>query len=132
LVVFWPFNPWTLTVAGLLPGYALILGGATLMAWTLRHNRRGNWQVAPEVIPGARLITAGPYRWVRHPMYAAILALTLGFVVLNQHCLNLAAWAAQLGLFALKIHFEETSLNSAFTDYPAYRKRTGALIPRLR
>lgn len=130
LVIFWPFRAWPTTWSGLAPGYALILAGAALMAWTLRHNRRGNWQVAPAVRAGARLVTSGPYRFLRHPMYVAVLALCLGFVVLDRHAADLAAWIALAALFALKARLEERALARVFPDYAAYLRRTGAFWPR--
>lgn len=129
LVIFWPFRAWPTTWSGLAPGYALIVGGAGLMAWTLRHNRRGNWQVAPAVRAGARLVTTGPYGFVRHPMYVAVLGLALGFVVLDRHPADYVAWAALAGLFFVKARIEERALANAFADYAEYRRRTGGFWP---
>jgi protein-S-isoprenylcysteine O-methyltransferase Ste14 len=130
LVIFWPFNIWPRTPVGLMPGLLLMVAGGVLMIWTLRHNHSGNWQVAPAVRSGARLITDGPYRWVRHPMYVAVLVLTLGFVLLDRHVADGVAWVLLAGLFAIKSRIEEASLAKRFPCYEAYRRRTGAFWPR--
>ena len=49
----------------------LCAAGAVTGLFTLYHNKIGNFSVYPEIKPRARLITSGPYRQVRHPMYTA-------------------------------------------------------------
>ncbi|MEO1172759.1 MAG: isoprenylcysteine carboxylmethyltransferase family protein, partial [Myxococcota bacterium] len=75
------------------------------------------WNVRVIVIPGAAVVTAGPYRWLRHPNYLA--------VVLEGICLPLVhgAWitalafsAANAWLLRVRIRCEEQAL-SASTDY---------------
>jgi protein-S-isoprenylcysteine O-methyltransferase Ste14 len=131
LLLFWPLREWPRSWTGLLPGYLPIAGGAALMAWTLNHNRRGNWQVAPALRSGARLVRTGPYRWVRHPMYVAVLVLGLGFVALDRHLLDALVWLALAALFAVKARLEERALTETFPDYADYRRHTGAFWPRL-
>ena len=69
--------PWLGSEAQLIwavPGVLGVLVGI----YTLAHNRLGNFGVFPELVNGARLITSGPYRWVRHPMYLSLLLFMLG------------------------------------------------------
>ena len=105
--------------------------GVIVGLYTLAHNKLGNFGIYPEPIPDACLITTGPYRWVRHPMYTSLLLFMLG-IALYRH-----AWPNYLGLALLslailgKIHREETHLHRRFADYAAYVRRTRRLIPRI-
>jgi len=80
------------------------------------------------------LVTDGPYRWVRHPLY------TVGSLLLTAISLLTANWF--IGLMTLLaivmialvvIPREEANLIETFGDaYRTYKKRTGRLLPRLR
>src|ERR1700674_366490 len=67
--LIWPFTPqvWSRPAVALL-ACAIALGG-----WTLSHNRLGNFNIRPEPKTAGRLVTSGPYRFVRHPMYCALM-----------------------------------------------------------
>ena len=54
---------------------ALALG---LALWTFKHNRLGNFNIIPDIKEGCQLITSGPYAYIRHPMYSAVLLFALG------------------------------------------------------
>jgi len=131
IVLIWPFNGWDYNLEAL-PGFGCVALGLGLLLWTLRHNRPRNWQAAPEVKPRAQMITSGPYRWVRHPMYTASLTFLFGFVLLDRHWLDLAAWLLLIVTFIGKSRVEERSMRERFPEYAAYRRRTGALLPRWR
>ena len=79
-----------------------------------------------------RLITHGPYRWVRHPLYSAGLLLCVSLTLLT------ALWTLGVGmLIPLAVLLwrtprEEARLFEAFGDeYRAYMRRTGRFFPRL-
>jgi protein-S-isoprenylcysteine O-methyltransferase Ste14 len=79
------------------------------------------------------LVTHGPYRWVRHPLYAAatIAFLALGLIAANAFILVLGA-AIFAGLALWVVPKEEAQLEAKFGQaYAAYRVRTGAFLPRL-
>jgi protein-S-isoprenylcysteine O-methyltransferase Ste14 len=78
-----------------------------------------------------RLVTMGPYRWVRHPMYAVgfTLALSIGLMAANWFILF---WAIVLLVCVrfVVIPREEARLEDMFGDaYRQYRSSTGALLP---
>jgi len=80
-----------------------------------------------------QLVTHGPYRWVRHPLYsvATIAFLALGLVAANAFILVMAA-VVFAALALLVVPKEEAQLVEKFGGaYRAYQGRTGGLLPRL-
>jgi len=85
------------------------------------------------VLPDVRgLVTRGPYRLVRHPLYLGELTAALGIVVGAQRWAPaLAAWLVCLGLQLVRTRYEERSLRAEFPEYAPYADRTKRLIPGL-
>jgi len=112
-------------------GGALLLAGLALFALTQYVNRPGNWSVHPLPKDNAELVTGGPYKLVRHPMYSAALLCAAGATLM---ALNLIAVICTLGLvvvFVLKINIEEREMAAKFPEWDAYTTRTNRLIPNL-
>jgi protein-S-isoprenylcysteine O-methyltransferase Ste14 len=84
-----------------------------------------------EVDPGQRVVSSGPYRWVRHPSYTGLLLIVAGFGLARGTWLSLAA-GLLLPLPALgrRIHVEEAELNRVLGDaYRGYQASTARLLP---
>jgi protein-S-isoprenylcysteine O-methyltransferase Ste14 len=80
-----------------------------------------------------RLVTAGPYKWVRHPLYAAatLSLVSLSLVAANWFMFGIACFAL-LGIAVQIIPREEEQLGVKFgLEYAEYMQRTGRLAPRL-
>ena len=75
------------------------------------------------------LVTSGPYRFVRHPIYSGLLLAIVGTALATN--LSLLIAAAVLGIyFAYSARVEERLLTTSFpVAYPGYRARTKMLIP---
>jgi protein-S-isoprenylcysteine O-methyltransferase Ste14 len=75
------------------------------------------------------LVTSGPYRFVRHPIYSGLLAGLLG-TVLATNLIGLIVAAVLGAYFYYSAFVEEKNLTATFpTAYPAYRASTRMLIP---
>jgi protein-S-isoprenylcysteine O-methyltransferase Ste14 len=134
-----------LTAAAALPGAAitfvsggLIVAGLTLMLlgiglrWYAVRTLGAYFTTTVATRAGQPIIEVGPYRLVRHPSYAAILMILLGF------CLALTNLFSFLGLvpaaigLGYRIRVEERALLERLgEDYAAYMRRTKRLIPRV-
>lgn len=80
------------------------------------------------------LVTDGPYRFVRHPMYAVQIPLILAWLPASANWLvGLPGLIGGLVIFALRIPHEEQVMLERFGDeYREYMRRTGRLLPRWR
>jgi len=96
------------------------------MAWALIDLGRGYQVGGSAPRPDDRLVTAGPYRFVRHPMYAAALAISLGLSLLLQSAVFAAVFGIYLALILALIPAEE-----AGCDGPSATptRSTGASVP---
>lgn len=118
------FSPWV-------AGVALQLGGALLGVWavlTMVHVQRRMFPVSPVPPRDGRLVTRGPYRWIRHPMYTALLLVVLPAAFAGGRA-TLAIGLALAATLVLKLTVEERLLRQRFPDYDAYRRTTWALLP---
>lgn len=75
------------------------------------------------------MITDGPYKLARHPMYTAALSISLGLALLLQSWVFLCVFFVYLTLILLLIPMEEEKLLDAYGDqYLSYKRKTGKLI----
>ncbi len=111
-------------------GWILYVGGFWLMAAALETLGR-NYQLggsAPR--PQDKLVTDGPYRSVRHPMYAATLASALGLALLIQSLAILVVFVIYVVLIIPLVRLEERNLKAAYGDqYAAYQRRSKSVVP---
>ena len=114
-------------------GIALSLAGMILLVWADRSLGR-NFSVALQIKEGHRLVTHGSFRWVRHPIYAALLLFSIGMTLLSANAAIGAGWVGGgIFVFTQRISREEAMLIKQFGEsYRDYRRRTGAVIPKFR
>ena len=126
VIVAWPF---VAQLAGRGQWLSLSALGLIVGLYTLAHNKLGNFGIYPEPIPDACLVTTGPYRWIRHPMYTSLLLFMLGIALYRHAWPNYVGFALLVVAIFGKMHREEAHLHLKFEDYSAYVKRTHRLIP---
>jgi protein-S-isoprenylcysteine O-methyltransferase Ste14 len=110
-------------------GWMLLTASGLLTLWALWAFRATRVNLTPLVREGGSLVVTGPYRWVRHPMYSAVLLLTVGLVVLDPAWVRLTAAVLMVPTLVLKLSVEEELLHQAYPDYDRYRRGTFRLIP---
>jgi protein-S-isoprenylcysteine O-methyltransferase Ste14 len=116
-----------------LGGVLLAAGVITLVGAFVRFVVEGLGTPAPVAAP-ERLVVGGVYRFVRNPMYVAVLAAIVGqALLLGRLVLLLYAAGAWVAVAAFVRYYEEPTLTRRFgEDYEAYRRAVPAWWPRLR
>jgi protein-S-isoprenylcysteine O-methyltransferase Ste14 len=71
------------------------------------------------------------YRWIRHPLYTSVMALSLGWAVARGSALTLALAVALIVLLRLKAGREERWLREQFPEYADYARRVARFVPGL-
>lgn len=124
--------PWSAASFGYAWSAVPLIAGAAIAVWTLSVNPPSNFSVFPQPRSSARLVTSGPYLYVRHPMYLA-LVLFAGGMALGWHTLvHGVAFAALALVLHVKVGMEEAALVRRFPEYRDYRDRTPRWLPFLR
>jgi protein-S-isoprenylcysteine O-methyltransferase Ste14 len=125
-----PHAPVALPLA--LLGCLLALAGAGLVVGS-RARLGAAWSLVPRADHGSGLVTTGPYRLVRHPIYLGLALLATG------QALAFGSWPALMIVlcgviptFAWRARAEEEVLGRTFGErYAVYRKKTKMIIPYL-
>lgn len=111
-------------------GVPTMILGATLHVWGARHLGR-NLTVTIGTIQGHTLVTTGPFRWLRHPLYTGGMVESIGV------CLLLASGIVTIGAFTfwlliiIRTPREEALLRKRFgEDYARYAEQVGRFLPR--
>jgi protein-S-isoprenylcysteine O-methyltransferase Ste14 len=111
-------------------GAVVFVSGLALAIWARIHLGR-NWGMPMTEKAEPELITSGPYRIVRHPIYLGLLLGVLG-TALATDLIGLIIVAVLGGYFYYSASVEERNLTATFpTAYPEYRAATKMLIPFL-
>lgn len=76
-----------------------------------------------------QLVTTGPYRLVRHPVYLAEQIATIGVFIQFASLWSALLLVAQLAFQLRRMHNEESVLTAKFAEYAIYSQRTARLIP---
>ncbi len=115
-------------------GIVLIVPAVYLALSSERH--LGRYMVVEIAVEADhRLVTSGPYAWIRHPAYTAILLFNLAAAFVFLHALLFVNFLIVLAIANYRARLEEGLLASEEvfgSGYRGYMARTGRFLPRLR
>jgi len=124
----WSDVPLALQIAG----FALICVGSYLVGLTFRENSYAAPVVKIQKERGHRVVTTGPYAYVRHPMYAGALFFVVGAPLLLGSWWGLAGAAGLVLLIGMRAVLEECTLKAELDGYADYAARVRyRLVPHL-
>jgi protein-S-isoprenylcysteine O-methyltransferase Ste14 len=111
-------------------GVVVTAAGLGFAIWA-RAYLGSNWSASVTVKAGHELIQAGPYRWVRHPIYTGMILAALGTALELREVRGLIAVPLIYLGFRIKSGIEERMMRQTFgAEYDAYSHRTGQIAPR--
>jgi protein-S-isoprenylcysteine O-methyltransferase Ste14 len=112
-------------------GLVLLVLGHAVMTWAVVALGR-QFSLEVTIQDGHRLITNGPYRYVRHPRYLGIVLFSLALALVFRSGLGLALVAAITLVLLWRIHDEESLLRREFgAQWDEYARRSWRLLPRV-
>lgn len=119
-------------IAPHIAGIALQVAGLATAVWAfvvMISAQRRLFRIAPDPTGHTQLVTWGPYRWVRHPMYTAILLVVGPAWVGIPPDWRMVGFAALVLVLVTKLRHEERLLAVHFDSYAAYRRTARRLVP---
>jgi protein-S-isoprenylcysteine O-methyltransferase Ste14 len=118
-----PAFPFYMNMLGLTLGFV----GAAVSIWSIAH-LRASFGLRAAV---RELVSTGPYRRVRHPLYLGEIAHILGLTILAATPLALALFVVAVSLQVARAKIEERKFLATVPAYAAFRDQTGFLWPKL-
>ncbi|MFK5890554.1 MAG: isoprenylcysteine carboxylmethyltransferase family protein [Flavobacteriaceae bacterium] len=114
--------------------YNYLLGiqilGIVVAFWGISTIRKGRFNIQPEVKPNAQLITSGPFKYIRNPMYTGIILFFSVSVSTYFTVYRMVVLLVLITVLLLKIKSEEVFLTQKFGNaYSTYKAQTKRLVP---
>jgi len=122
-LVWLPLQPMSVTIS--LLSFCLIVGGMGFSAFSLLHLGRSFSLMAE----ARRLVTDGPYAFIRHPLYLGEAISFLGVTLQYRSALAFLIMALQFAFQFQRMANEEEVLAKQFPEYDDYRLRTARIVP---
>ncbi len=120
-----------------LPVWLRLVGGPlglvclALFYWVFQHLGE-NVTPTAQVRQQHTLVTSGPYRWVRHPMYSSGAVMFASYFLLSANWFVAVMCGMALVMLLIRLPTEEANLLERFGDeYRDYMERTGRFLPHL-
>ena len=117
-------------------GVGIALGGFALLQWSQQLLGK-NWSDTPRLVADQEMITGGPYRWIRHPIYAAFMLILGSLLLISANWFIGGLWIGMTCLdISSRIRMEEAMMVDQFGEHyrvhaenrpavPAYSKTGG-------
>ena len=104
----------------------VLTGGGTIAEVIILFWLGRSFTILPEA---RRLVTRGPYRYLRHPLYLVSIIASIGAMMQFEQPWAFLLVAAADALQFARIHYEERVLRDTFPEYAQYAARTWRILP---
>jgi protein-S-isoprenylcysteine O-methyltransferase Ste14 len=121
LATNWLTLPWWAYIMLALSGF--------LAFWAMAVMRLGNFNVVPTPVDKGVLVTGGPYKVIRHPMYTSIFIFASALLAGQFDYIKLIISIVLVAGLIVKMLYEETLLRNHHPGYEAYMAKTKRVIP---
>lgn len=126
----WGFSSWLWSDSSLFPGGGLIVLGYAGTLWCYAAMGTA-WRIGIDQREKNPLVTEGPFRFIRHPIYTFQIVMLVGVLFLLPTLLSFFAMAIHLACVSIKAGDEEAYLLGVHgKGYSDYLSRTGRFLPR--
>jgi len=112
-----------------IPGMLVESAGIFLAVHAIYIIRIRNVNITPTVKPNSELVTSGPYKLIRHPMYIAQIIAIMPLVIEYFSIYRLSVLIILSVTLLIKVQYEEKQLSAQFPDYEIYKLNTWKFIP---
>jgi protein-S-isoprenylcysteine O-methyltransferase Ste14 len=104
-------------------GWAMLVLSSGFILWVMRENSFAAPVIKLQAERGHRVVSSGPYAWVRHPMYSGTVLFFIGVPLLLGSWWGLALSPLFIVLFAVRAGIEERTLLAGLPGYADYAAR---------
>ena len=118
-------RPQAINLIGIFTADLLVLFGMVFSLYSLSHLGR-NFSIIPQA---RNLIQSGPYKFIRHPLYAGELLCSLGAVLASFSIERFILFLGMVGCQVYRAFEEEKILADVFSEYQNYQARTVRFLP---
>eukprot|EP00475_Leptophrys_vorax_P027757 TRINITY_DN3962_c0_g1_i1.p1 TRINITY_DN3962_c0_g1~~TRINITY_DN3962_c0_g1_i1.p1 ORF type:complete len:265 (+),score=59.32 TRINITY_DN3962_c0_g1_i1:93-797(+) len=123
------WTKFTPSLAMKIAGDLIMLPSIIVMGWSQYHLGK-QWTAAIQIVQDHKLITSGPYAYVRHPFLLSILGLNIGAVLFAGGWLSFVTYLVNFCFSMWLIPLEEQALATEFgSKFEDYKQTTGAIVP---
>lgn len=114
-----------------LPWWTILLLGVsgTLAFWAMGVMHLGNFNVVPYPVEKGTMVSGGPYKVIRHPMYTSIFIFAFALLAGQFDYIKLAISLILVAGLVVKMLFEESLLRKHYPGYEAYMMKTKRVVP---
>lgn len=130
-LVLLPTDPAVTAPSWFRPLSIALLGLAFLILFLAAIALRPALTASPVPKQSAPLIQSGIYRYVRHPMYSAVITVGAAVMLGNPTLLTMIVWVALIIVLLNKAHYEDQLLLAKHPTAKVYQSQVGAFVPKL-
>jgi len=128
-IIFLMTLPFGTPTNSLYIGLIISLFGVFVGVMALVKNEIGNFNIRPDIKDSGVLITNGIYGYIRHPMYASVLVIMFGVIILYPSEFEYILYTLLVITLLIKLFYEESLWKFENKRYQEYMQTTKRLIP---
>jgi len=100
-----------------------------LAFWAMAAMKPGNFNIVPTPVQEGMMVSGGPYKLIRHPMYTSIFIFAFALLAGQFNIIKLSISLCLVAGLVVKMFFEEDLLCKHYPGYKAYMAKTKRVIP---